>query len=441
MKASRYNRIAGVADPDARLIFNGASAALAEVDSQTLPIIHRLLRDPASARSDQDHELVEALQFGHFLVEDDLDEIAALRCQNRQSRTANSTLLLTIAPTLACDFACTYCFESQSPVRMSREVEEALVSLVSQRLPVSENVIITWFGGEPTLCVDTIERLQGTILTLAADRGVPVQPASIITNGHRLDRALAGQLHAAGVHDAQVTIDGSRDVHDQRRPLRSGRGTFDTIVENLVEASDILRIVVRVNVDLDNADRVPGVFESLRSAGVLEKVTLYFAPVNAADGICADMRGRCFSTEEFASTQIRLYEKLLDHGVDRIEYPDLAPGSHCGADSTNSYVVGPNGLLFKCWEDLSVSGEASVGSVLTDDVEPHQQAQRDRYESWDPFAKRECPGCAVLPICMGGCPREGLRLDSPDRGGCSSWKFNLEDMLKLRYRCEQRSST
>jgi len=37
-------------------------------------------------------------------------------------------------------------------------------------------------------------------------------------------------------------------------------------------------------------------------------VQVYFAQVNEAGGVCADMKGRCFTTEEFARLQIRLYE-------------------------------------------------------------------------------------------------------------------------------------
>lgn len=441
MKPSRYNVVTDVVGADTKLLFNGASAALAEIDSVTWPRVERLLADPGSASTPHERELVEGLQYGRFLVAADLDEIATLRANNLRGRTANRTLFLTIAPTLACDFGCVYCFERQSPLRMSPEVEEAILALVSRQLPESDEVMLTWFGGEPTLCVDAIERLQKGIAALADEAGVPVKPASIITNGHRLDAALAERLCAMGIRDAQVTLDGPRDVHDRRRPLRSGKGTYERIVDNLAEACEHLRIVVRVNVDHDNAERAEEVYDDLRRAGVIDRVALYFAPVNEADGICADMRGRCFSAREFAQTQIRLYERLLDRGLTRIDYPDLAAGSHCGADSSNSFVVGPDGQLFKCWEDLSVGGEHSVGSVLTDDVLPGQAAERARYESWDPFSKRQCPGCGVLPVCMGGCPREGIRMDSADRGGCSSWKFNLEDMLRLRYRCEQQNES
>jgi uncharacterized protein len=438
MKASRYNLLVDTEPSGTKLLFNGGSAALVELDADSVPTVTRLLREPSSASTPQEAEYVAHLTRGRFLVPNDVDEIEQLHVKNRSGRVANSTLFLTIAPTLACNFACEYCFESQSSLRMSAEIEQAVIELATGRLADSEAMLVTWFGGEPTLCLDTIERLQRTFLERAAAADVTMEAGAIITNGYRLDRATAGRLAAVGVMEAQVTLDGPPQVHDRRRPLRSGGGTFDRIVANLGEASESMRIAVRVNVDQTNVTAAARVVERLERDGLLDRIHFYFAPVNAAEGVCADMKDRCFTTPAFAARQVEIYQTLLDKGFRGIEYPALATGAYCGADSENSFVIGPNGLLFRCWEELSLDDHRSVGSVLDPALEPHQQANLDRYRAWDPFEKRLCPGCDILPICMGGCPHQGIELSSPDHGSCCSWKHNLKEMLLLRHLCERR---
>ena len=439
MKASRYNRVAAVEGAASRLLFNSRSAALAQVDADSWQQIEALLADPAGAVTPQQRELLEQLTYGQYLVPDELDEVAALRADNRRLRTDGKTFFLTIAPTLSCNFACGYCFESTStraPARMDRRIEQAVLAFADRHLTLARTFLLTWFGGEPTLCMKTIERLHPALSEMAAAGGVNLKTPSIVTNGYLLDAAMAARLKRLGILDAQVTLDGPARIHDVRRPLRTGGGTFDRIVHNLAEAASLLRVVVRVNVDAGNAEAASEVLEALDAAGVLSRVQVYFAPVTPSAGACADMRGRCLTSEGFAAEQTRLYRGLLDRGFARIETPDPCAGNHCGADSENGFVVGPNGLLFRCWEELSLEPATSVGSVLPGAPSAVQRANKQRWRAWDPFQKSECVGCGVLPLCMGGCPLAGMRLASSTRGDCCSWKHNLMDMLQLRARCE-----
>lgn len=437
MKPSRYNR--WITHPgSSRLLFNSRSAALVEIEPESVDIISRLLATPESAANDTEREYVENLVYGKFLVPDEIDELAHLKAHNREQRFISPTFFLTIAPTLACNFACAYCYESTGGKPMDTKTELQLLSFADRRLPHSPNMLVTWFGGEPTLCLDTVLRIQQGLTDMAAAHNVKMEPAAIITNGYKLTGQVSEQLVQVGITSAQVTIDGPRQLHDQRRPLRTGGGTFARIMQNLAEAAGIIRITIRVNVDPDSIDIAHQVMSDLNDRGLLSKVSVYFAPVDPSEGVCADIVGRCFSSAQFARAQVRLYEKLLESGFACIDYPSLAPGGHCGADSANAWVVGPNGLLFKCWEELSLSPDNSVGSLACDELTPGQQANLDRYYAWDPFEKSACTACEVLPICMGGCPIQGMRIHSPKTGACSSWKYNLGDMLKLRYLLENR---
>jgi len=437
MRPSRFNIFIDI-DGDKRLAFNSLTAALAEVLPDKYPLIQKIFENPDSLDSEEKKDLFHQLVQGKFLVEEGLDEIAQLKVQNRTQRFGNSTFFLTIAPTLACNFNCDYCFESQRKDKMNKETEKALYNFSQGYLKRAKELMLTWFGGEPTLCLPTIERLQKEFQELAAEYEVSFYPSSIITNGYLLNGRMAQTLKAVGVVQAQVTLDGPEKVHDSRRKLHSGKGTFKKILNNLAESGEILKIVVRINIDKENLDCASDVLEALEKQSILSKVNVYFAQVNPSEGICADMKDRCFSRKEFSFNLVRLYQKLMEKNFHDITYPLLAPGGHCGADSDSSFVVSPKGVLFKCWEEISIDEEKSVGNVFSSDLKLFQKKNLYRYLSWDPFEKSECLNCNILPICMGGCPHQGMKEKTKHKGHCSFWKYNLKEMLVLKYLCEQR---
>ncbi len=368
-----------------------------------------------------------------FLVEDDCDELLLLEQESQLERNTETTLSLTIAPTLACNFGCDYCFEQHSAVHMSKGIERALLAFAKRHVEQAQVIQITWFGGEPTLCLSVIERLQAAFADLANLSGISLEPSSIITNGYLLDKSMATRLKAAGVAMAQVTLDGPREIHDIRRPLRNGRGSFDRIMANIEQSCKILSIVLRVNVDKDNIEASIQVVEDLRDRGILQNVNVHFAQVTASGEACASIRDRCFTDQEFSEQQASLYQKLFHRDIFMVDYPQAFSGGHCGAVSEGSFVVSPTGDLFKCWEELSLDTERSIGNVLDSAQTTHQENVATNYRTWDPFRLKECRDCNILPICMGGCPIQGMQNGNPDKGACSAYKYSLEDMLYLRY--------
>jgi len=58
-----------------------------------------------------DEKLVEDLKRGGFLIDDNIDELELLRFNLWRARFDERNLALTIVPTLACNFACVYCYE------------------------------------------------------------------------------------------------------------------------------------------------------------------------------------------------------------------------------------------------------------------------------------------------------------------------------------------
>ncbi len=433
MKPSPYNLFFPILDGRIVLAYNTCSGAVAEIERENYPLVQDILAHPDRPREGQAAEFLECLRAGGFVIPDTLDQPASLRLKSRSDRLEGTTLALTVAPTLACNFACDYCFESRSGARMSEETQRALLAFADRRLYHAEGLRVCWFGGEPTLCFAMIEKLQQQLVELAARHKVKLHPCLIVTNGYLMDAAMATRLRELGVQQAQVTLDGPAPAHDRRRKLRNGQGTFERIVDNLSRTADILAVNVRINIDKDNVDSVHEVVALLHERGILGKVKVTFAPITPAGEACADIRERCHDNEDFARIMTRIYRRLAADGIEQISRPRVSSGGICGAVAEGYYVVSPTGLLFKCWEDLCDDAEKSIGSIFSDAASERQRANLEAYRAWQPLALADCGPCAYSPVCMGGCPARGRENPGASRGECATWRYNLGDMLEIAY--------
>lgn len=324
---------------------------------------------------------------------------------------------------------------------MNEDTQWALLDYCDRYLHRAERLRVCWFGGEPTLCLHIIDRIQRGLTQLAEKHQIGIIPGTIVTNGYLLDAGTARHLKDLGITQAQITIDGPEAIHNSRRKLHSGRGTFRQIVDNLSETVDILNINLRINVDKGNVDSVYETIEFLQNLNILSKVKIHFAQVNSTGDVCADIRDRCYGDKEFSQTLAEIYRGLYDMGINRVDYPRIFGGaSFCGALAEGHFVVSPTGYLFKCWEELSTDPGKSIGNIFTAFPGAFQRKNLDAYMAWDPFRMTECRECSILPICMGGCPVRGMKNPDPIKGVCLPWKYNLKRMIELKYRCETRET-
>ena len=438
MKPSPYNHFFPLPAGKIVLAFNAFNGALAEIEEENFARVQELLSDPSKASSPQDREFLSCLEQGGFLIPGPVDQAAALQATAKRLRRMGSILGLTIAPTLACNFGCDYCFEARSNLRMSESTQDALLDFCDRYLQHAEGLRIWWFGGEPTICMAILDRLQSRLLELAAKHQAEVFPGEIISNGYLLDAAMAHHLRDLMITRAQITIDGPEEVHDRRRKLANGEGTFRRILDNLSVIADILEVNVRINIDKDNAESACQVVETLQQRGILSKVRVHLGQVLSTGMACADIRDRCFADVDFSRTQIEIYNRLHEKGIYIYKYPTVrVAGASCGSLAEGYFVIGPDGYIYRCWEELSHGPEKSIGSVHTPSVTDERQKQNNEaYRAWDPFNMPECSSCDILPVCMGGCPALSMQRSGGKKGHCVPSKYHLGELVTLRYRSE-----
>lgn len=389
----------------------------------------------ASAGARDPH--VAAMVDAGFAVGSGVDELAVLERQYRAVRFDTTTMVLTIAPTLACNFGCDYCFQgADKPSETMRpEVQDALVELVRRALPGIKRLHVAWYGGEPLLRRPIVEALSDRLIALC-DAAHVTYDAMIVTNGYLLDRAAAEALVARRVKSAQVTLDGV-EVHDERRVLLSGAPSFDRILTNLLDVvpNTALNVSIRVNVDNRNHQDVRGLLVRLAELGLGGRTNFAvgFAPVEAITPGCHGVTGHCMDKATYAAVEVELTRQAHALGLCALPYPPRFRGV-CGAVKPRGLVVLPNGGIHKCWDTVNLPGHA-VGSVFDPDGF-YESAGARRWIDWSPLANAACRSCKLLPNCAGSCAYKFLH-NEHTRGEaaqlpCPSWKYNLHERLVAR---------
>lgn len=346
-----------------------------------------------------DQTYVEELKKGSFIVDDEVDELALIRERMLSSRYNTSHIGFTLAPTLECNFRCIYCYEKgcEKKGTMSKEVQDAIVNYVERRATTIGNLSITWYGGEPLLALDIIENLTERFLDICSRNKINYS-AGIVTNGYLLNKKNLDRLVKCKVNHCQVTIDGDRETHNQRRPHYLGVDTYDTIIQNACEASKFFPISIRVNIDKKNMNGLLAINQRVKENGV-SNIFIYPAPIKVNNECYVE--NVCLNNSDFFEFE---YEFISSNGNDNDwlrKYPTLY-GNSCCADCASAFVVGEDGSLYKCWSDIG-RHELACGNIVDEKIDVSKMI---RYSKYDPTRDEKCSKCKFLPICMGGCMRD-----------------------------------
>lgn len=427
---SRYNYFGRWRD-GYYLAYNARSGAVALLTEENYSVLQELIQKITNKNTEHlnadEQQLLQQLQYGQFVRPDEPAELDYLRFECQRARFDPSALGLVIAPTLACNMACTYCYEETKKGRMSDAAVDAAVGFVERQAKGLKDLTISWYGGEPLLAMDLIETLTGRFLQLAEQHGFNYS-SMVITNGYRLDQPTVDRLRNLKVFGAQVTLDGPSTLHNRKRPLVNGQPSFDTIIRNLVYASTRIGIGIRVNVDKEYTPETVGqLLDELEAAGLRDRLSIHFALMEPATEVCSNISENCYDTAGFSTVETEYYSMLLDRGfrVDKLPQPASAA---CMAQMINTFVVDPDADMYRCFNYVG-NKSRSCGN-LANDVD-YSNPEFLRLFAFDPFENERCRACGVLPLCMGGCPSRRLDRAVTADQQCESWRYNLEPMLDL----------
>lgn len=432
MKESRFN-IYYTADDGVRLAFNSLTCALAVIDNTYDALISSLKSLSKDTVPEKLKDCYNAACSGHFIVDDDVDELKELSIKRNFTKYSIGSLGLTIAPTLACNFKCIYCYETSKPGVMSEKTQSDLIEFVRSHIKTINSLDVSWYGGEPLLTKEIIYSLSEKLIDLCSQNNVEYN-AYMISNGSLLDDLTIRKLEEYKVRGIQITLDGPPEIHNSRRICKSGEGSFDIIIEhiNRVLLLSNIQVSIRINLDRTNSNHLNNLLEILSEKLVSKDVKISFGQVTASTDACKSIESSCYNNKEFAKEVLYYYTLLKEHGFDKFNkfpYPQLML-NYCCAELINSFVIDHEGYMYKCWNEVG-NYKSSVGNI-SDGSYDLTNFRNAKWVERNPIDYDDCRNCALLPVCMGGCPHNDVILKNKNK--CDMIKYNNRDIMLNYYK-------
>lgn len=318
-----------------------------------------------------------------------------------------------VMPNKACNLACTYCYvldkpNQQMPLPL---IEHIVDELLNYNSPVDPTRFI-WHGGEPLMAgLEFYHHICKYIRKKYPDYVIEhfIQTNGTLLNDSWIDFFI-DQNFSVG-----VSLDGLKELHDACRTTRSGRGTFETVFNNIMNAREkglivgVLSVITRETL---------GHIEELFDFFCRNKLDFGFHPITALTPETDDQLA--ITWDEFANISIQLFEMGFFQPEPRVTSvtPTIhyamavmmgSPSGFCVLDRAcaREYVsIEPSGRVHVC-DRFAGNDELSYGNLVENSLEeilasPVRQMFLNR---WD-ILEKECHDCNWKFVCYGGCPHE-----------------------------------
>ncbi|MFO1519495.1 MAG: radical SAM protein [bacterium] len=414
MKLSQFNIVArGEQDPSKFLLYNTLHDHRILFDDPELNpevLFDKIKRAvPLSAK---ESEAVPDLKEMGILLDDDVDEQRVFEeWYDLKIRNQSDLMQITILPLMGCNLACHYCFENavREKGKMTPEMTDKVIAWIHRRLWKfrPKSLHIHFFGGEPLLHTPPIKKITKALWEACQKIGAEFE-MGMITNGVLLTPEFVDELVPYGFKWVKITFDGDKEAHDHKRVFHGGKGTFDTIYNNLCAVAGKLRIAIGGNFDAENYDSMFQLVERLKQSPFADDIFMArFKPIMKINPVIASQReGRvnaycdvCSYNNKQVDEILSLQNKTSDVGLPIIDRPDIGP---CEYHLRHSVTIAPDGSLYKC------PGFVGLRNLIAGDVEHDDFNERGESQiaskKWD----HDCESCHFLPNCVGGCKMSSL---------------------------------
>lgn len=307
---------------------------------------------------------------------------------------------LWICMTNTCNFKCSYCFENNTPVFLDDELINKTISFIQQSCPEIKKLYVHFYGGEPLLNTEKIFTLYNAIKAIP---NIKTQ-FDIVTNGYLLSLNIFNRLQMIEDIKFQITLDGLEETHNKRRPHKTNKDSYKTIIRNL---DDIYkqyenkekkpRIAIRFNVDKENEDDFHKLY-TLFHKTYHDFFYFFSTPVqdycNGGEQYTTSM----FTPEQYSHFILNNYNKygIYESPVIERTRPDVV----CGAAKKNFFCISSDGLVYKCPSE--VGHVESAFYDLRNETFVNKYSKINYYINDNPLVNETCKNCFLLFQCMGG---------------------------------------
>lgn len=414
------------------LLFCGNSNSFYQFDDDNATPIKKLFETGSDSEL-PDYIRKEFIKSGVLLNESDEEFYKRMKFISYQSRFNPYVLNLTLAPTMACNFKCVYCYEGDrvQNLTMTDEIIDGVINLIKKG---DYRVInLSWYGGEPLCAWDKLVLINKKIEEL----GIPVVNQSIVTNGSLIDTEKIEYFVENKFKSIQITLDGDEVTHNKRRPMKNGCNSYQTIMSSLdkiynycMENERKLNVQIRINIDKTNIDMYYELYKT-----IFDKYNGFFNVYPAFVFKNSESDCHAHTCMNFLETANFVLELAKKYKISTTQlYPLQNKLTGCGVQIVNTYVIGSNGDIYKCWEDIGDVNQ-KIGNVLLGLKDESNLSQFYVMNS-SAFEEEKCKDCLFLYSCMGGCPRHRFNNKKENKEinpVCITIKNNPKEFLETYY--------
>jgi uncharacterized protein len=334
----------------------------------------------------------------------------------------SASVNLIIFLTNQCNLDCFYCFQKNEDstkfTRLSKGTSDLLIKWIKQFCGKYKirKLSVLFYGGEPLLNKEILARIAYKLHNITKSMNIKYS-FLISTNGTLLDVDYVKRIKHWGLSNVQITIDGTSDMHDMRRPFKGKKhSSYHCIVENIKAVSKVTKnIILRMNIDKENSETIPDLLEELEKNNLAEKVSIYFMPLYQPYRGW-NKRQSLLPEKEISRLLLRYYSIAGRMGLTIIPY---YTGGICQFYGKYSFSITDNGNIYKC--PNIVNSSYCIGNINRGISE--KRNDRVRHVS---FGK--CINCKYVLICAKGCRHQAyVRKKNINANFCQ--KQLLDDLM------------
>ena len=343
-----------------------------------------------------------------------------------------------------CNLACKYCFAEEGEYHGKRELmsfetgKKALDYLV-QNSGNRVNLEVDFFGGEPLMNWDVVKQLvqYGRSIEEANNKKFRF---TLTTNGVLLNDEVQDFLNKE-MGNVVISLDGRKEVNDNMRPFRNGKGSYDLIVpkfQKLAESRDQNNYYIRGTFTRENLD----FSEDVKHFADLGFKQISIEPVVGPEEDPYSIR------EQDLPQILEEYDKLADEYIKRHKEGngftffhfmiDLSGGpcvykrlSGCGS-GTEYLAVTPGGDLYPCHQFVG-DEDYLLGNVDEVIVNPDIV---EKFANCNVYSKEKCKNCFAKYYCSGGCAANAYKqngsINTTYDIGCEMEKKRVECSIMIK---------
>ena len=345
---------------------------------------------------------------------------------------------LFFVPNYSCNFACSYCYQDEyAPTKglLNNEIIDSFFTYIQKKF-AGKRKYITVFGGEPLLNSPGQKKLISYLIEKANSAHLDV---CFVTNGYTLVEYI-DILKQGHIREIQITMDGTAAVHNTRRFLKGGAGTFDKIVDGIDAClANHLTVNLRMVIDKENIDNLADLAQFAIDRAWT--VTPFF---KTQIGRNYELH-HCQSATDKLFSRVSLYERLYDltkqhphilefykpaYSISKFLYengtlPDPLFDS-CPACKTE-WAFDFTGHIYPCTATVGKSDE-SLGTFYPEITQTQELVTS--WETRDVVSIPECKECSVQLACGGGC---GSVAKNKNGTACSADCRPVKELLELGF--------